>query len=131
MGACGVGIFGKLGYKRVDYWDLGVGVRGKNLRPLFEPRFDHAHLLASQRSSGTVDRKKDMRWRAHNAIWAATIGMELEGDFVECGVANGFLSHAICDYLYFSKVNKKFFLFDTFQGIPINQATPPGARTCP
>ena len=31
-------------------------------------------------------------WRVHTGLWAAHGASQLEGDFVECGVAKGFLS---------------------------------------
>jgi O-methyltransferase len=51
----------------------------------------------------------DIRWRAHVAIWAAANGLNIEGAFVECGVHTGLLSLAICHYLGFNQLNKKFF----------------------
>ena len=60
-------------------------------------------------------------WRSHVTMWAASNGLRLEGDFVECGVHTGILSMAICHYLDFNKINKKFYLFDTFQGIPMER----------
>jgi hypothetical protein len=37
---------------------------------------------------------------------------------VECGVHTGLFSVAICRYLDFSKQERTFYLFDTFEGIP-------------
>jgi hypothetical protein len=41
----------------------------------------------------------------------------LEGDFVECGVNFGFLSSSIMAYLDWNKMNRHFYLFDTFRGL--------------
>jgi O-methyltransferase len=65
----------------------------------------------------------DVRWRAHIALWAARHGLRLEGDFVECGVHTGLLSLVICHALKFEAQPKKFFLFDTFDGIPLDAVT--------
>ena len=36
---------------------------------------------------------------------------------MECGVGNGFLSSAIMEYVSWNKLNKHFYLFDTFEGL--------------
>ena len=63
----------------------------------------------------------DVRWRAHVALWAATRGLDLKGDFVECGVYGGLLSLTICEHLGFKKDGPRFWLFDTFHGLPLAQ----------
>lgn len=68
---------------------------------------------------------EEIRFRAYVACWAAQHALTLDGDFVECGVASGVLSRTICAYLGFQKLSKKFFLFDTFKGIPISTLTNP------
>jgi hypothetical protein len=45
----------------------------------------------------------------------------LPGDFVECGVNIGIFSLAICNYVNFNELDKTFWLFDTFEGIPKEQ----------
>lgn len=55
--------------------------------------------------------------------WAAAHGTQLEGDFVECGVSTGITSRAVVEYLKFNTSDKRFFLFDTFKGIPEGQAS--------
>jgi hypothetical protein len=55
------------------------------------------------------------------ALWAAVQGMKLEGDFVECGVNTGILTGAILKYVQWNtQSSKKFYLLDTFRGIPTN-----------
>ena len=54
---------------------------------------------------------------------AATYAARLPGDFVECGVDTGVLSVAICDWLDFNQLDKDFWLFDTYSGIPAEQMT--------
>ncbi len=56
-------------------------------------------------------------WRVHVGLWAASYASRLDGDFVECGVSKGFLSSSIMEYLNWNKLNKKFYLLDTFRGI--------------
>jgi hypothetical protein len=58
-----------------------------------------------------------IRWRAHTVCWAAEKAKDLEGDFVECGVARGFLSRIVMEYIDFNKLPKNFYLLDTFEGL--------------
>lgn len=64
-----------------------------------------------------------IEWRVHIAISMAVHASRLPGDFVECGVNTGNISLAICDYLDFGTLQKRFYLFDTFSGIPEEQMT--------
>jgi O-methyltransferase len=61
----------------------------------------------------------DIRWRAYICCWAAKQALLTEGDFVECGVNTGILSGTVCRYLDFAKLDRKFWLFDTYEGIPV------------
>ena len=54
-------------------------------------------------------------------LWAAAVGARLPGDFVECGVNTGVFSLAVCEYLDFNALDRSFWLFDTFRGIPAEQ----------
>lgn len=65
-----------------------------------------------------------VEWRVHTALWCATQAARLEGDFVECGVHTGILSGAAMAWLDFAKLApRRFFLFDTWQGIPAEQVS--------
>ena len=99
----------------------------KNMAWLEDPAFvrayskgmDSGHKMGRPKGS-----RKDIHieWRVHMILWAARHAMHLEGDFVECGVNTGILSLAVCDYLDFAKrADRKFWLFDTFSGIPEDQ----------
>lgn len=59
-----------------------------------------------------------IHWRVYVACWAAHQVKSLEGDFVECGVYRGGLSRAVMRYIEFDQINKKFYLLDTFCGLP-------------
>jgi len=58
----------------------------------------------------------DIRWRIHTILWAASTVKDLEGDFVDCGGGFGFFMSSIYKYLNFEKLNKKYFMFDSFSG---------------
>ncbi|WP_082408850.1 TylF/MycF/NovP-related O-methyltransferase [Verrucomicrobium spinosum] len=78
------------------------------------------HHMARPRGS---DADIHIEWRTHVVLWAARHGAGLAGDFVECGVNTGVYSLAICDFLDFNQLDKDFWLFDTFCGIPTEQMT--------
>ena len=69
-----------------------------------------------------------IEWRVHTILWAATQAAKLPGDFVECGVNTGIFSLAICEYLRFNSLNKNFYLFDTYSGIPSEQLGESGMK---
>ncbi len=60
----------------------------------------------------------DIHWRAYIACWAANKTKNLEGDFVECGVNKGGLAMTVMHYTNFKTLGKKFYLLDTFCGLP-------------
>ena len=61
-----------------------------------------------------------IEWRIHTLLWAASHAAKLDGDFVECGVNTGIYSLAILDY---TGTRRDFWLFDTYDGIPVEQAS--------
>lgn len=63
------------------------------------------------------DQAESKMWRLHTLTWAASNAAKLEGDFVECGVFNGFSAAVVCEYLNFRRQSKKFYLYDTFAGL--------------
>lgn len=59
-----------------------------------------------------------IQWRAYVACWAASQAIRAgKGDFVECGVNRGFMSSAIMSYLDWNRLDRNFYLVDTFEGI--------------
>lgn len=104
----------------IQFMADGLAVQGRNIAFLSEPNFAKAWEKARAGNAnawgGTAP---DIRWRAHVALWAAQHGLGLAGDFVECGVYAGLLSTTICHALNFARVDKKFFLFDTYKGLPL------------
>ena len=63
-----------------------------------------------------------IQFRVYVCCWAANYASRLDGDFVECGVGKGILSKAICEYINFNSTGKSLYLFDTFSGIPTEDA---------
>lgn len=79
---------------------------------------DSGHKIG--RSAGSKD-DIHIEWRAHICCWAAQHALLLEGDFVECGVNTGIMSLTICNMFDLPKHKRFFYLFDTFEGIPVDQ----------
>jgi O-methyltransferase len=82
---------------------------------LFTKKFNAAYDAGKSTGSwGTMD----LRWRVFVACWAAGHARLIPGDFVECGVNRGAMSRAVMEYIDFGKIDKKFYLLDTYCGIP-------------
>ncbi len=111
--------------RKVDYYADGLGLRGKSLAAIEDPHFSAAFQKAVELNrEGWSGKVPDIRWRAHTAVWAARRGLELEGDFVECGVYLGILSLTILHSLDFARVPKRFWLFDTWDGLSDGALSP-------
>ncbi len=103
-----------------DFQADGLMSTGHNLEFMEDLRFKEAwEYSLSENKNNWGGSVPDIRWRAHIACWAATNALKLNADYVECGVHTGLLSHTICHYLDFNSVASKFWLFDTFEGIPL------------
>jgi hypothetical protein len=107
-----------------SYSGDGLSVRDRALDALAHPRFRDAYR-AGMGTAHQIGGGGDLHieWRVHTCLWAAEHGLRLDGDFVECGVNTGIFALAICRYLDFAKTDRRFYLFDTFQGIPEHQAS--------
>lgn len=107
--------------KNIGYNSDGLITSGKNLEFLKQSRFIKAYargMNSGHMIGGRPGIDLHIEWRVAVACWAAQHGSHLKGDFVECGVNTGILSLAICDYVNFNMLDKSFYLFDTFSGIP-------------
>ncbi|MCG7856227.1 TylF/MycF family methyltransferase [Flavihumibacter sediminis] len=93
-------------------------VTSNNCDFIHEPRFAKAYAAAAETKpwDGFT-----LQWRVYIVCWFADHIKHLEGDFVECGVNTGAYARAIIDYIDFPRLNKKFFLFDTFGGLVHDQ----------
>ena len=87
---------------------------------LYDEKFMNAYR-EGEKTGAIKNHPGDIHYRAYIACYFAKYCSKLDGDFVECGVGKGLLSKTIVSYLNFEKINKFFFLFDTFEGIPIHQ----------
>lgn len=62
-----------------------------------------------------------IEWRVHVALWAALTVLRAPGDFAECGVNAGFVSSAIMHRLGWNRIERRFYLIDTFTGPVLSQ----------
>jgi O-methyltransferase len=90
---------------------------------LKDERFLRAYAEGANSNHGLGNSGEDLHieWRILVCVWAAYHAAQLEGDFVECGTNTGIMSLAICNYLDWNSIGRRFFLFDTFEGIPVEQ----------
>jgi len=85
-----------------------------------EPRFEKAYAAAAATQPWEGF---NMPWRVYIVCWLADKVKNLPGDFVECGVNTGAYSRAVIEYIDFSKLNKTFYLLDTYEGLVAEQIT--------
>lgn len=57
-------------------------------------------------------------------LWAVRQARLVEGDFVELGVFKGHTTLFAAEYLEFQTWDRRWFLYDTFEGIPEDQLDP-------
>ncbi len=94
------------------YTEDGMRVN-KNIGFTKDPDFLRAYSATLKQ-----DPKIKIRWRAHVCQWAGYHASKLDGDFVEAGVNTALLTTSVIEYINFKTItNKKFYLFDTFEGL--------------
>lgn len=112
-------------FVRAPYTYVGDGfATHHNPSCLVEPQFRKAYdrgIHSGHKIGGGGD--LHIEWRVHLYCWAGWHAKQLEGDFVECGVNTGIFSLAIMEYTHFNETGKRFWLFDTYSGIPEDQFT--------
>jgi hypothetical protein len=96
-----------------------LGAFGRNMHFL-----DDAKFIAAFKRQVRTPADEAKLWRLHVLLWGARNALDLDGDFAECGVFEGFASALLCDALDFGKIDKTFFLYDTFAGLPTRFSSP-------
>lgn len=82
---------------------------------------EDARFMDALRAEAATDQERSLMWRLHVLCWCAENALQLEGDFVECGVWRGFSTAVAARYLEFGARRKTWHLYDTFAGIPADQ----------
>jgi hypothetical protein len=77
-----------------------------------------AKLMQAIKDNANRRQEESLLLRINTLIWAVKQALSVEGDFVECGVFRGFCASVVADYLDFATLDREFFLYDTFEGIP-------------
>jgi len=91
---------------------------------LADPRFREAYRRGAYSGHRICPPEQlNIEWRVYVCCWAAMHAARLPGDCAECGVSTGVVSLAVCHYVAFEKLQKTFWLFDTFGGIPEEQVS--------
>jgi hypothetical protein len=85
-------------------------------------------FISSFYDAVTNKQEHSLIWRLHTLAWAAKNSLNVEGDFVECGVFKGFCSGVILSYLDFHDLPRQAYLYDTFEGLPEKTSTPEERR---
>ena len=80
-------------------------------------------FMAAFRDNARTPQERSLELRLNTLAWAAEQALHTTGDFVECGVFRGFSSAVLCAYLDFAQVPRRYWLYDTFAGIPENYDT--------
>jgi len=80
-------------------------------------------FISSFYDSVTNEQEKSLIWRLHTLAWAAKNALNVDGDFVECGVFKGFCSGVLLKYLDFQDLPRQAYLYDTFKGLPEKTST--------
>ena len=98
----------------------GMSVIGRNMGFLTDEKFIWAFKTALDRFEvpelkGVLE---SIIWRKHISCSLASQVIGIEGDFVECGVEWGFGVDVVSRFLDFASLEKKWFLYDTYAGVP-------------
>lgn len=91
----------------------------KSVAFLKDPKF-----AAALDKCAWTEEDRGRSWRVHTLSWAAKKALSLEGDFVECGVFEGFMSHMLAEIHGFADLERTFYLYDTFEGFPDAYSSP-------
>jgi hypothetical protein len=94
----------------------GLATWEKSLPFLEDPRFvelaqKHADLLPVP----------NWHWNLQTVLWAVRQAAPVPGDFVELGVFRGHTTIFLAEYLEFAGWDRRWYLYDTFEGIPADQ----------
>ena len=92
---------------------------------LDEPRFAKAY--AEIRGAHQYDQyggNHTIAWRLNTLCWAARKGLQLQGDFVECGVFKGDMAWVILNVLGYDDIPENYYLYDSFEGFSEKYSSP-------
>ena len=90
--------------------------------------FDDAAFLAAWDRNVVNDADRAIAWRRYILATMAYHAVQLEGDFVECGVYNGTGVKTVVDYLGGPTFPRTFWAYDTYDYNPVEGHAFPGQQ---
>lgn len=85
------------------------------------PFLDDERFMALEAKHAGLLPLPNWHWNLQTVLWAVQRTENVEGDLVELGVFRGHTTLFIAEYVEFQKSRKRWFLYDTFDGIPDDQ----------
>lgn len=85
------------------------------------PFFDDDRFMALADKHGGLLPIAGLHWNLSTVLWAVKRAAPLDGDFVELGVFRGHTTVFTAEYVGFADWPRKWFLYDTFEGVPEDQ----------
>jgi hypothetical protein len=95
---------------------VGMALSFRNHSFLDDERF----MAIAEKHRGLLP-MANWHWNLNAALWAVWQAKDVAGDFVEFGVFKGHTTLFLADYLDFATWPRRWFLYDTFDGIPDDQ----------
>lgn len=108
------------------FWGDRLLSLDKSMGFFSDPRFVEAwEAVRGKHVYDQYDNLQSISWRMHTLVWAARHAMALpEGDFVECGVFQGDMSHVVYHAAGIAGSDRRMNLFDSFEGIDPARVVP-------
>lgn len=89
-----------------------------------QPFLEDERFMALSEAHGDLLPVRNWHWNLTVALWAVARAQKLPGDLVELGVFRGHTTLFCADYAGFASWDKRWWLYDTFEGIPEDQLDP-------
>ncbi|WP_374469831.1 TylF/MycF/NovP-related O-methyltransferase [Phenylobacterium sp.] len=87
-------------------------------------------FMSDDRFMALVDKHADLipiaglHWNLQTVLWAVNRARTLDGDFMELGVFRGHTTLFVAEYVGFADWPQRWWLYDTFDGVPDDQLDP-------
>lgn len=85
------------------------------------PFFDDDRFMALAEQHAELIPIAGLHWNLSTVLWAVKRAERLDGDFMELGVFRGHTTLFTAEYVGFADWPRKWFLYDTFDGVPEDQ----------
>jgi hypothetical protein len=86
----------------------------RNMTVMFNEAFPQAFGGSHQGGGGGRDKIVGL----HTLSWRGKAALNVPREFVECDVFKGLYSAMLTQYLDWTKIDRRFYLYDTFTGLP-------------